>query len=116
MLSKGHAYEKVAEQFLINKGLAIKTRNYHTKKGEIDLIMQDGSTIVFIEVRFRKMSFYGTPEETITKSKQSKIIFCAKHYLAKFKLWNLDARFDVITIKPSQTNKLEINWIKSAFY
>ncbi|MFT6906158.1 MAG: putative endonuclease [Oleiphilaceae bacterium] len=116
MLSKGHAYEKVAEQYLLNKGYIIKARNYHTRRGEIDLVMLDGTTLVFIEVKFRNNHFYGTAEETITQKKQSKIVFCAKHYIAKFKLWNMDARFDVITIKPTQKSQLEINWLKNAFH
>ena len=116
MLSKGHAYERIAEKYLTKKDHTIKTRNYHTKRGEIDLIMQDGNTIVFIEVRYRKSSLYGTAEETITKTKQSKIIYSAKHYIAKFKLWNMNARFDVITIKPNSSNQIEINWLKNAFF
>tara|TARA_R110001592_G_scaffold140266_6_gene361064 strand:+ start:3746 stop:4096 length:351 start_codon:yes stop_codon:yes gene_type:complete len=116
MLSKGHAYETIAEHYLAKKGYCIRTKNYHTRRGEIDLVMQDADTIVFVEVRYRKNSFFGTAEETITKSKQSKIIFSAKHYIAKFKLWHMNARFDVITIKPINTSQLEINWLKDAFY
>ncbi len=116
MLSKGHAYEKIAEQYLSDKGYQLRARNYYTKRGEIDLIMQVDSTIVFVEVRYRKSISFGTAEETITKSKQSKIIFCANHYISNFKLWNMNARFDVVTIKPTNSNKLEINWLKNAFY
>tara|TARA_R110001592_G_scaffold356543_1_gene658629 strand:- start:2738 stop:3088 length:351 start_codon:yes stop_codon:yes gene_type:complete len=116
MLSKGHAYERVAELYLTKKGYTVKARNYHTRRGEIDLIMQDENSIVFVEVRYRKSFLYGTAEETITKTKQLKIIYCAKHYISKFKLWNMNARFDVITIKPTPNKQLEINWLKNAFY
>lgn len=115
MLSKGHAYEKVAEQYLTQKGFHLKARNYHTRRGEIDLIMQDNNTIVFIEVKYRKSSTYGSAEESITKTKQEKIIFSARHFMTKFNIWNMNARFDVITIKPSASDKLEINWLKNAF-
>lgn len=115
MLSKGHAYESIAEQYLTQKGYHLKARNYHTRRGEIDLIMLDGCTLVFIEVRYRKSNIYGSPEETITKAKQAKIIYSAKHYISKYKLWNANARFDVITIKPNSLNKSEINWLKNAF-
>jgi putative endonuclease len=115
MLSKGHAYERIAEQFLSKKGYLTKTRNYHTKQGEIDLVMQNNNTIVFVEVRYRKSNMYGSAEESITKTKQAKIILSAKHYMTKFKAWNMDARFDVITIKPSSSSQLEINWLKDAF-
>lgn len=116
MLSKGHAYEQIAEQYLIQKGLLLKTRNYYTRRGEIDLIMQDNNTLVFIEVRYRKNNIYGSAEETVTKHKQTKIIFSAKHYIAKFKIWNTNARFDVITIKPKSLNQYDINWLKNAFF
>lgn len=115
MLSKGHAYEKIAEQYLSERGYKTKARNYHTRRGEIDLIMQTNNTIVFIEVRYRKNDVYGSAEASITKTKQEKIIFSAKHYMSKFKAWHMDARFDVITIKPSSPEQLEINWLKNAF-
>lgn len=116
MLSKGQHYEKLAETFLLKKGLILKAKNYHTKRGEIDLIMLDGETLVFIEVRYRNNSTYGTAEATITTNKQSKIIFSAQHYIAKFNLWHFNARFDVITIKPTPAKQLEYNWLKNAFY
>ena len=103
------------EQHLAQKGYTTKARNYHTKRGEIDLVMQINNTIVFIEVRYRKSDTYGSAEASITKAKQAKIIFSAKHYMSKFNLWNMNARFDVITIKPKQSNQLEINWLKNAF-
>ena len=115
MLSKGHAYEKIAEQYLSHKGYQTRARNYHSRRGEIDLVMQKNNTIVFVEVRYRKSDVYGSAEASITKSKQAKIIFSAKHYMTKFMIWNMNARFDVITIKPNSSNQLEINWLKNAF-
>lgn len=115
MLSKGRKYETLAEVFLAAHGHTLKAKNYHTRRGEIDLVMLDGQTLVFVEVRYRNNIQFGTPEETITHTKQTKIIYSAKHFMTKFNLWHLNARFDVITIKPSRTNKPEINWIKNAF-
>lgn len=116
MLSKGHAYEKAAEKYLIKQGYKLKTRNYYTKRGEIDLIMQQGNTLVFVEVRYRKNKLFGSAEESITKTKQEKIIFSAKHYLAKYNLWDMHARFDVIAVTHNKLNLIEINWLKNAFY
>lgn len=115
MLSKGHDYERIAEKFLRLQGCRIKDRNYQIRRGEIDLIALDDQTIVFVEVRYRKSSKFGTAEETITRNKQSKIIITAKHYMTKFNLWSSNARFDVITIKPTIQGKIEINWLKNAF-
>ena len=115
MLSKGHAYEQIAEKYLYQQGCKIKDRNYHIRKGEIDLIVLDNATLVFVEVRYRKNSRFGTPEETITKRKQDKINLTAQHYIAKFNLWHTNARFDVVSIKPTARGDIEINWIKNAF-
>ena len=115
MISKGHAYEKLAEKYLHQQGCIIKDRNYHIRKGEIDLIALDNTTLVFVEVRYRKNTTFGTPEETITKSKQNKIKLTAQHYMTKFNLWNCNARFDVVTIKPTANGDIKINWLKSAF-
>lgn len=115
MLSKGHAYEKVAEKHLRQHGCIIKYKNYQIRKGEIDLVVLDNSTLVFVEVRYRKNSRFGSPEETVTKRKQAKIILTAQHYLTTFKLWNVNARFDVITIQPTLEGDIKINWLKNAF-
>ena len=115
MLSKGHAYEKLAENHLRQQGCKIKDRNYRIRRGEIDLIALDNITTIFVEVRYRKSIKFGTPEETITKRKQARIILTAQHYMTKFNLWNSSVRFDTITIKPTTNGDLEINWIKNAF-
>lgn len=115
MLSKGYAYEKLAEKYLCQQGYKIKSRNFRIRKGEIDLIALDNNTLVFVEVRFRKNSLYGSPEETITRQKQTRIILTAQHYMTKFNLWNTNARFDVITIQPTAGGDFKINWLKNAF-
>lgn len=115
MLSKGYAYEKVAEQHLRQQGCKIKDKNYRIRKGEIDIIALDQTTIVFVEVRYRKSSSFGSPEETITRQKQAKIILTAQHYMAKYNLWDRRIRFDVVTIKPTPEGATAINWIKNAF-
>ena len=117
MLSKGLAYEKIALKFLLKKGLKKIQTNYHTRFGEIDLIMRDDNTIVFVEVRYRSRDFFGSAEESINSSKQRKIIKSAQFYLNQYKLWENDIRFDVITITPSKLNCTsdKINWYESAF-
>ena len=73
----GQKAEEEACKFLTQKGLKLIAKNYRTPRGEIDLIMQDSSEIVFIEVRSRKNSLFGTPIETIHFKKQQKIIYTA---------------------------------------
>jgi putative endonuclease len=115
MLSKGLAYEQQAEDFLSKQGYKPRDKNYHTRRGEIDLIMTSGSTLVFIEVRFRKSNAFGSPEESITKTKRDKIIFSARHYISKNKLWSMNIQFDVITFTGGKPQNQEINWLQHAF-
>jgi putative endonuclease len=105
----------IAEQkaciFLQAKGLRLVTRNYHSPYGEIDLIMQDKDEIVFIEVRSKKQSYYGSAIESIDKIKQRKVLKSASYYLQRHKvLHTTNCRFDVIGCSPTT-----IEWIKDAF-
>lgn len=109
-LSRGVQSENFACQFLIKQGLQLIEKNYHCKNGEIDLIMRDQSTLVIVEVRFRKSNKYGSAEESITLRKQSRIIATAQHYLLVNKV-NSAIRFDVIAMSGDN----DINWIKNAF-
>lgn len=116
MRSKGFAYEQLAEKYLKQKGLILVDHNYHSKYGEIDLIMTDRDTLVFIEVRYRKTSNFGSAAETITRHKQKKIITTARHFLSSQNLWHYSCRFDVISINsPKNSTKPELVWLQGAF-
>lgn len=115
MREKGKLYEDLAEQHLKKKGYQLLTKNFQCKTGEIDLIMRKDRTLSFVEVRFRQNIIFGTPEETITRSKQLKIIKSAQKYISDNNLWFMDIRFDVIGITQAKPNKLDINWIPNAF-
>jgi len=107
----GDHAESIAENFLINKKVKIIEKNFRIKAGEIDLIADDKGTLAFIEVKYRSSSNFGQPFETVTHSKQQKIIRTAQSYLQKHpKLANKACRFDVISI-----HKQDINWIQNAF-
>ena len=112
--------EAQACQFLSQQGLHLIKKNYASRWGEIDLIMKDNSSLVFIEVRQRKNIKYGSSEESITIHKQKKIIKTAYDYLQQDLIYNMDSdiRFDVICSNQKvekQTEKLKFNWIKNAF-
>ena len=112
----GDYWEKVALDYLTDKKLIKIKRNYQCKVGEIDLIMIDNETIVFIEVKYRKNSDWVSAVESVTKSKQRKIIKAAQLFLLqnkKYKDWN--CRFDVVSIQGNEQNP-EIDWIEHAFY
>jgi putative endonuclease len=107
----GDIAEQKACDFLEAKGLKLITRNYRCLYGEIDLIMQDGEDIVFVEVRSRTYSDYGFAEETVDHHKQKKLLKTASYFLQQ-KNWldTVDCRFDVIGFLNSN-----IQWIKDAF-
>lgn len=109
----GQNAEDRALKFLLDKNLTFIERNYHCRRGEIDLIMEDNGTVVFVEVRFRKQSRFGTALESVTRQKQEKIIHAASHFLAH-RTNDKPARFDVVALSPKD-NKLDIEWVKSAF-
>jgi len=107
----GDYAESLAEDFLKAHKVKILEKNFSCRSGEIDLIVKDKDTLVFVEVRYRKSTNFGQPFETVTKTKQNKIIRSAQTYLQKHpKAANKACRFDVISIQQG-----EIDWIKNAF-
>jgi putative endonuclease len=109
-LIRGESAEEQAHNFLINKGLEPVCRNFRCKQGELDLVMTDRQTLVIIEVRFRKTDKYGSAVESITRSKQARIIAATHVYLSSQKA-DCPIRFDVIAISGNGN----IDWIQNAF-
>ena len=90
-------------------------RNYRVRKGEIDLIMQDGDTIVFVEVRFRGAGSRGSGAESVTRAKQNRIISAAEHFLLERHSNQFrPCRFDVVSIG-SDSGQAVMSWIRGAF-
>jgi putative endonuclease len=109
---KGAQAEKEICHFLLKQGLQLLERNYHCACGEIDLIMQDQDTIVFVEVRARESNAFGHPIETVNHHKQRKLIKSALLYLQKQRwLDKKNCRFDVVGVDGSN----QIEWVKGAF-
>lgn len=109
-LFNGKNAEQQALHYLVAHGLKHLDSNYYCKGGEIDLIMNDAEQLVFVEVRYRSRSDYGSAAESVTVAKQRKLIIAAQHYLMTSGL-DKPCRFDVVGID----NKRKINWIKDAF-
>jgi putative endonuclease len=110
----GKKGESIAVKQLRKNGYKILERNFRTKLGEIDIIAKDGDVIVFIEVKARQTTCYGSPKHAITWTKQNKISKTALLYLKSTNQLNKRARFDVVTIHP-QEDKQHIDIIKNAF-
>jgi len=112
----GAQWEKTAESFLRNHGLKLLQRNFSSRFGEIDLIMEDEETLVFIEVKYRKSNHHGSGADAVTFHKQGRISRTAGWYLAKNpRKADQFCRFDVISIDPHKKDQ-GISWIKNAFY
>ena len=113
-LSKNNAgleAEKIAATFLVNHGLKLIAQNYHCKYGEIDLVMKDAKTLVFIEVRLRSNSQFGSAGASITAQKQQKLILTAQHYLQNH--GDCQCRFDAILMDKAETSSIQ--WLRNAF-
>ena len=109
--TQGVKAEKQALLFLEQQGLTLVCQNYYCRLGEIDLIMIDDDTLVFIEVRYRKNSQFGGALASITPTKQKKIIKTARYYLAQCDDEPY-CRFDAVAIESSFTQPM---WLKDAF-
>lgn len=110
--NKGSDAEQHATAFLQQQKLILLERNYRCRFGEIDLIMREGNTVVFVEVRMRSSDRFGGAAASITTAKQLKLTRAARHYLARCE-GDFPCRFDAILISGKQEN--EIEWIQNAF-
>ncbi len=111
----GKASENLAEEYLTSKGYTIVQRNFSCRWGEIDLVCHFGKWLVFVEVRSRHGSKYGSPEESIDHRKISKIRKTAFEYLGSHQdTRSLKMRFDFIGIV-YEDNDVRINHIEGAF-
>jgi putative endonuclease len=111
----GDRGEAQALEHLTKAGLTLVQRNYRCTGGEIDLIMLDQQTLVFIEVRFRQNQLFGGALASITSTKQQRIHLAAQRFLQTHREYRcLKARFDAVSLEgDAQVPKL--SWIKNAF-
>ena len=111
---RGEAAERLAENYLRERGLKLIERNFHSRKGEIDLVMRDGGHLIFVEVRFRRNDHFGSAAESITPTKQRRVIDAASYFLQCRRQWrDSPCRFDVQTVSGRSSEK--IGWIQDAF-
>lgn len=111
----GEKAEGLAASFFIDKGYHILERNYRRRCGEIDLIVEDRSQLVFVEVKARRSARFGLPQEAVTHHKQQQIIRVAQWYLLEKGYTGRRARFDVLAISFSVTGRPIIEHIPWAF-
>lgn len=115
-LKTGKAVEQQALNYLNQAGLSTITTNWSCRFGEIDLIMLEQDTVVFVEVRYRKNNNFGGALDSIDQHKCGKLIKTAEYFLHRFPQWlEHPCRFDVITAHPSNSSLFTLDWIQDAF-
>ena len=114
-LRRGHDAEARACAHLQKQGLSLVARNYRSRHGEIDLIMQEHDALVFVEVRFRSNAHFGTPAETVDARKQARLRATAEHYLQNTpKASKKACRFDIVAITGDGDGG-DFRWLRNVF-
>jgi putative endonuclease len=108
----GQDAESLACARLEGAGLRLLCRNYRCPRGEIDLVMEDRGTLVFVEVRYRRSSMFGSAAESVNERKQSRLLAAAQHYLMHNQQ-DAPCRFDVVALDGTENPKME--WLRDAF-
>jgi len=115
MRAAGNDFEQRACLELERAGLKLLARNYTTRHGELDLVMRDGGTVVFIEVRYRKSASHGDAATSVTAGKQAKLILAAQHWLAAHPQYARGAcRSDVVSYD-GPMDAVRREWLRGAF-
>lgn len=121
-LKQGEQAEQACYRYLKQQGLKLVEKNFSCPLGEIDLIMLDKTTLIFVEVRFRKNNAFGGALASITAKKQQKVRRTAELYLQQNTQYG-NARFDVVAMSPASEDsrfrrnagRYAFNWIQNAF-
>lgn len=113
--ARGRDAEQMALHHLEHHGLKLVTRNFRCTRGEIDLIMQHGDTLVFVEVRARRNDNFGSGADSVDARKQAKLNAAAAIYLQQHAARsNSPCRFDVVAISFA-SDPPQLDWIPDAF-
>lgn len=109
----GRAAEDRALVLLQQAGLRLLERNFRCRLGEIDLVMRDGTTVVFVEVRQRRSSRFGSAAESVSAGKLRRVRRAAELWLRRSRC-NSQARIDVVTLDGGLEDGPMIRWIRGA--
>ena len=112
----GKDAELHALNYLQQQGLRLLAHNWLCKRGELDLVMLDGDTVVFADVRYRKHAQWGGALASIVGRKRQKLILAAQYFLQKEHRWaDSPCRFDVVAMESTPAGPADLNWLKNAF-
>lgn len=110
----GKIAEELAEAYLKEKGWEILVKNFRHEKAEIDIIAKEKNEIVVVEVKARATDAFMLPQEAVNKKKIRLIVKAANYYIEENNI-DLETRFDIISVLPDESGKLEITHIRNAF-
>ena len=113
-LTLGARGEEAAARFLERAGLHILERNWRWKQWELDLICEEGDTLVFVEVKTRGPGSLAAPADALDQAKQAKLGKAAAQYLSKHKAWERPCRFDLASVRITESGE-EIEHVRDAF-
>jgi putative endonuclease len=111
----GQEGESVAERYLRLKGYRILQRNVRSSVGELDLVVEDGAVLVFVEGKARHTDASGGAVHAVHRRKQEKLIQLAAQYLARHHINNRSCRFDVVWVQEVEASEPQIDHIQNAF-
>jgi putative endonuclease len=111
----GDAGEAMARAMLERAGLEFVAANVRAKGGELDLVMRDGRTLVFVEVRQRAAGRFGAAADSVTAAKRRRVALAAQHYLARFGDRPPPCRIDVVAIDLGADREPRLQWMRDAF-
>lgn len=114
--ARGRAAEEHARRYLESRGLRTLARNYNTRWGELDLVMEHGEHVVFVEVRARMNPAFGGAAASVTRSKQERLVRAATRFLAQHRMAHRPARFDIVALDgPGDYRDDRTQWLVDAF-
>lgn len=115
-MERGRKGELLARQFLENKGWQILNANWRCRFGEIDLVAVDNDCLVFVEVRTRTSTRFGTPAESVDWRKQRKLRQVASAFLTSYSVCMSHIRFDMISVRMDENGTAPVlEHIQNAF-
>jgi putative endonuclease len=112
---RGQRGEQIAVAYLQKRGYRIQQQNYRCRRGEIDIIAWDGSTLVFVEVKTKGQTAFGAPQAMVNARKQKTITRVAMTYIQQHQLYNTALRFDVVAITLSPAGTPDVTHVPAAF-
>jgi putative endonuclease len=115
MRAAGALFEARACEALQRAGLTLLARNFHTRHGELDLVMRHGDTVVFVEVRHRVRATHGDAASSVTATKQARLISAAQLWLSQHPQHaHRPCRFDVVCYD-GPAEQARMSWWRDAF-